>query len=443
MKKEIINLEVVNFHAAGIDIGSKSHYAAVGQNLNDVKEFGISHSEHLKLITFLKEHQIRTIAMESTGSYWQSLFLVLSDEGFEVLLIPGSQVKNFRKTDVKDARHIQQLHTLGLLKSCFLPDIFTLKIRELARHRKSLIQDSSRYVNRMQKCLRLMNLRLDIVINDITGVSGKAIISAILKGERNPNVLASLADARIKKPKEQIADALYGNFQPELLYELNDNWDLYNFVQQKIKKIDDEISQMLEKCTEHIPFDQNIQLAKKQLKGKNQPRFEIQKLSYKLFEVDLSAIVGVSTNTLLTFVSEIGTSLDKFENAKAFVSWLRLTPNNKITGGKVVSSKTPKGKNILASALRDAANVIGNQKQGHLTNFFKKIGLKKGRGAAITATARKLATILFNMITKKMEYKPELPKHIQEKITEKAIRKAKETMIKHGFIVVDSQGVIV
>ncbi len=139
MKKETINLEVVYFHAAGIDIGSKSHYVAVVQNLNDVNEFGISHSEQLKLITFLKEHQIRTIAIESTGSYWQSLFLVLSDEGFEVLLVPSSKVKKFIKTDVKDVRHIQQLHTLGLLKSYFLSDIFTLKIRELSRHRKSLI----------------------------------------------------------------------------------------------------------------------------------------------------------------------------------------------------------------------------------------------------------------------------------------------------------------
>jgi transposase len=442
MKKETIKLEVVNHNAAGIDIGSASHYVAVGQNLSDVKEFGISHSDHLKLIVFLKERQVRTIAMESTGSYWQSLFLVLSEEGFDLLLVPGSQVKSFRKTDVKDARHIQQLHALGLLNSCFLPDDFTIKVRELARHRKSLIEDSSRYINRMQKCLRLMNLRLDVVINDIVGVSGKAIIESILAGERDPKVLASLANGRVKKTKEQIADALHGNFKPELMYELRDNWDLYNFIQQKIQKTDDEISQMLESSTEHIPFDKNIQLAKKQLKGKNQPRFEIQKLSYKLFGVDLSAIAGVSVNTLLSFVSEVGTSLGKFENSKAFVSWLRLTPNNKVSGNKVISSKTPKGKSILARAFRDAANVIGNQKNGHLTNFFKKIGLRKGRGAAITATARKLATIMYNMVTKKIEYNPILPSHIQEKIKEKTIRKAKEIMAKHGFIVIDNQGVV-
>jgi hypothetical protein len=245
--KEKIEMEVKNPFAAGIDVGSKSHYVAVGQNADQVKEFGVYHSDHVAIVKYLRANNIKTVAMESTGSYWQSLYFVLAENEFDVLLVPGSQTKGFRKTDVKDARQLQQLHSLGILSSCFLPDAFTQRLRELSRHRKTLIQDSTRYVNRMQKNLRMMNLRLDVVISDIVGVSGMAIIKAILDGERDGAKLSMYANSRVKKSKEEIADALQGNFHKEILVELRDNYDLFCFIQNKIQRIDTEI---MELCNE-------------------------------------------------------------------------------------------------------------------------------------------------------------------------------------------------
>lgn len=439
--KDRIKMEIKNPNACGIDIGSRSHFVAVGQGKEDIREFGVSHTEHLKLIDFLKQNGVKTIAMESTGSYWQSLFLVLTQTGFDTLLVSGAQTKGFRKTDVKDARQLQQLHALGMLSSCFLPDEFTVKIRELCRHRKSLVRDCSKYTNRIQKCLRLMNLRLDVVISDVNGVTGSKIIGAILYGERDPVKLASLSDKRIQKTKEEIADALVGNFKDELLYELKDVHELYCKIQEKIKFLDVKIEEVLIEGTKHNEIPKDVALAKKQIKGKNQPKIKIQELSYKLYGTDLSAIPGIGPNTLLTIVTEIGSAVEKFRNSKAFVSWLRLAPNNKISGGKVLSSHTPKGANPLTIALRDAANVIGNQKSGELSHFFKRIGLKKGRCAAITATARKLGTIIFTMIKEKVPYEPSTPSYILEKIAEKKLKNFKHMAENYGFILIDNQGV--
>jgi transposase len=439
--KDKIEMQIKNPNACGIDIGSRSHFVAVGQSKEDVREFGVSHSEHLKLIDFLIQNEVKTVAMESTGSYWQSLFLVLTQAGFETLLVSGAQTKGFRKTDVKDARQLQQLHSLGMLSSCFLPDEFTGKIRELCRHRKSLIKDCSKYSNRIQKCLRLMNLRLDVVISDINGVTGSKIISAILDGERDPMQLASLSDKRIRKTKEEIADALVGNFKDELLYELRDVNEIYCKIQEKIKLLDGKTEEVLIASTKQIELPKEVSLAKKQLKGKNQPKIKIQELCYKLYGTDLSAIPGLGPNTLLSIVTELGTAVGKFRNSKSFVSWLRLAPNNKISGGKVLSSHTPKGANPLTIALRDASNVIGNQKSGELSHFFKRIGLKKGRSAAITATARKMATIIFKMIKDKVPYEPSIPSYILEKIAEKKLRNLKRMAMEHGFLLIDNQGV--
>jgi transposase len=442
MKKKI-EMKVVNPHAAGIDIGSRSHFVAVGQDLSQIKEFGISHSSHLEIIQYLKSHKINTLAMESTGSYWQGLYLVLVEEGFDVLLVPGAQIKSFRKTDIKDARHIQQLHTLGLLSSCFLPDQFTGILRELARHRKSLIQDSSRYINRIQKCLRLMNFRLDVVVSDVVGVSGRKIIYSILGGERDTHKLALLADRRVKKSTSEISDALHGNFVPHLLFEMRNCLEMYEMCLNQVQKVEEQISIELNRAPKQSIEGEQIKFVKKQLKGKNQPRIDMQSLSYRIYGVDLSAIPCVSSGTLLTLISELGSSIEKFNNSKGFTSWLRLAPNNKISGGKVLSSTTPKGKNPLSIALRDAANVVGLQKNtNHLTETFRRIGLKKGRCAAITAVARKLAVIIYNMIKKKVPFSPELPDHIKEKIEYRKKKYAINILKKYNITAIDNEGVI-
>ena len=429
-------MQIIHPHAAGIDIGSKSHFVSVGQLESEVKEFGVYSSDHIKMIEYLKQYNIETIAMESTGSYWQSLFLSLQQAGFEVLLVSGWQTKNVRaKTDVKDCQWIQKLHTLGMLQSCYLPSKFTATLRTLARHRQSLVEHSASITNKMQKAMRLMNIRLDVVLSDITGVSGIKIIEAILKGERNGNALSLLADKRVRKTKQEIADALQGQWNNELLYELSDCYDLYKIFQDKITKCDQEIEQILKTVNNTIPDQKRNELTKKQIKGKNQHKFNLPEYSYKILGVDLFAIQGVSMNTIMTFIAEIGNDIYKFKTAKQFTSWLRLAPNNKISGGKLISSRTPKGKNKFAIALRNAANTIDRLKEGVLTSFFKRIAYKKGRAAAVTATARKIAIIIWNMITKKQEYQPIKQEHYIEIIKGKRIAAIKKSMKKMGITI--------
>lgn len=434
MEIKFQKMDVVNPKSAGIDVGSRSHFVAVGQGIDQIKEFNVYQSGLNDLVQFLKENQIITVAMESTGSYWQSLFMILQKHGFEVLLVQGTQTKNLKaKTDVKDAQWIQKLHSLGLLRGSFLPSDMTLRIRILHRHRQSLIEQCSAQSNKMQKSMRLMNFRLDVVINDIMGTSGVRIIEAILNGVYNGQELAQLADTRVKKSKKEIADALQGNAHPEYLYELRDCYELYNFIKLKIENIDMEIDKVLREYTEDILVDEKVQLVKKQTKGKNQPKIDIQKYSNQLMGVDLFAIESINSSTVLCFLSEIGNDIYKFKSAKQFVSWLRLAPNNRVSGGKQISSRTPKGKNNFALSLRNAANTIERKKDGLLVSFFKRIAYKKGRAAAITATARKLAVIIWNMIIKKTSYIPVNSDEYKETILKSKIQYLKKTMKKYNI----------
>lgn len=417
-------MQVLNTNAAGIDVGSRSHFAAVGQEDNQIKEFNVYQSGLTELVVFLKTNQIKTIAMESTGSYWQSLFMLLQSEGFEVILVQGTQTKNLKaKTDVKDAQWIQKLHSLGLLRGSFLPCESTLQIRTLHRHGESLVEESVKYVNKMQKALRLMNFRLDVAISDIVGVSGIRIIKSILSGETSGEKLAENCDKRVKKSKEEIADALQGKINPELLHELSDCFDIYLFIQEKIKKNSLKINEVLQQQTQEIVLPENIEMVKKNRSRKKEIQLDVQSHCCKLFGVDLFAIECISEGTVASFLAEVGTDIYKFQTAKQFVSWLRLAPNNKISGGKILSSKTPKGKNKFALTLRNAANSIDRKKEGYLMLFFKRIAYKKGRGAAITATARKIAIIMWNMIVKRTHYSPvNTEEYIQEMKTKKILQ---------------------
>ncbi len=423
-------MSIVNPNAAGIDIGSKSHFVAVGPKDDQIKEFGIYSSDHKDIISYMHLHKIATIAMESTGSYWQTLFFELQKAGFEVSLVSGHQTKNLKaKTDVKDAQWIQKLHSLGLLSGCFLPDEQTNRLRIIHRHRKSLVEESAKMTNMMQKSLRLMNLRLDVVLSDITGKSGMLIINAILRGERDGKILSELTDRKVKKSKEEIADALQGHWSEEYLYELKDCFELYGILQEKIQNCDVQIENLLVEFTKDSKNDaKEVVLTKKQIKGKNQPKFNLTKLSYQYYGVDLFAIEGISVNTVLTLITEIGKGIYKFNTAKQFSSFLRLAPSNRISGGKVISSRTPKGANRLALALRNAANTIDRKKEGNLMHFFKRVAYKKGRAAAITATARKLAVIIWNMIVKQVEYNPIPDQDYKLLLKQRAIRSIRNRM---------------
>lgn len=412
MQKKSVKMEVVNPNAAGIDIGSRSHFVAVGQAADDVREFGVYNEDLKAIATWLKENQIETVAMESTGTYWQSLFAALQAEGFKVILCNGKFTKNIKgkKSDVQDCQWIQKLHTLGLLSGSFLPDEATEQLRTYCRHRSNLLEQAADTTRKMQKYLRLLNFRLDVVVNDICGLTGQKIIDAICKGEKSPEKLAALRNGNCKKSEEEIAKALQTNGRNDYLFTLKHEYQMYLSLQSKITECDVEIETMLNQQINNDESKKQHHIDKKAHKriNKNTPKnIDINLLAYQYFEgVDLLAIEGVSYSTVLTLMSEVGSGIHKFETAKQFASWLRLSPNNKISGGKVLSNKIPKGSNRLKIALRNAANAIGNLKDTALSNFFARISHRKGRVSAISATARKLAVIIWNMVVKGLPYIP-------------------------------------
>jgi transposase len=359
------------------------------------------------------------------------LFSALQLAGFEVLLVNGNQTKNLKgkKTDMMDCMWIQQLHSAGLLSGSFLPGAYVEQLRTYYNHRQYLIEQSSKYINKMQKSLRLMNLRLDVVLNDIMGRSGRAIVEAIITGQRDARVLTSLAHARVKKTKEEIAKSLQGEWRQDLLFELKECLYLYDIYQGRLLECDKQFNELLH-SKPGTDYAITVPSLSKQ-RSKHSPGFDVQKLAYAHFGVDLFEIPAVSYNTVLCLLSNMSRQdLQKFPTGKNFVSWLRIAPNNKKTGGKVISSRTPKGKNKIALALRQVANCIGNMKNHPLLAFFKRIAYKKGRAAAITATARKLALIIFNMITRHQPYQPADTQAILQKIKHQQLRNIKQRLSK-------------
>ena len=299
MGKQELAFRIIHPHAAGIDVGSRSHMVAVDQVKENVREFGVYTKDHEELITHLYACGVETIAMESTGSYWQTLFNALQMAGFEVLLVPGQQTKNVkgRKTDVLDCIWIQKLHSLGLLSgSLLLSDTFQ-QLRTYYYHRQHLVEQSARYSSKMQKCLRLMNIRLDVVLSDITGTSGMAIIEAILSGARDPEYLASLVGARMKRSRQEIAAALHGWWREELLFELAACLDFYRLYESKIKECDQVIEQFLNKYapeTEVSAEEQQQLKVNRKKRNKHTPGFNLPQLAFRYFQTDLFAITGMS-----------------------------------------------------------------------------------------------------------------------------------------------------
>jgi hypothetical protein len=297
---------------------------------------------------------------------------------------------------------------LGLLSGSFLLSNALQELRTYYYHRQHLIEQLATYTHKMQKALRLMNLRLDVAIRDITSKSGLAIIEAILGGQRDPHELASLVDIRMKRSKEEIAQSLQGSWRQEHLFELKATLSFYRHYQQALFDCDQVIEQALRRSVpvESAPQpDPKTPSTAKKRSSKNAPSFAISGLAYQYFQTDLFAISGISHSTVLCLLTTLGKDIHKFATAKSFASWLRLVPNNKISGGRIISHRTPLGKSYIATALRQAANSIGNQANHELSPFFKRIAYKKGRVAAITATARKLAVIIWNMLTKEEPYK--------------------------------------
>ena len=413
MTKKKMELDIINPNCAGIDIGSKSHFVAVGQALEDVKEFGVYADDLTAVCLHLKEYGITSVAMESTGNYWQNLYVELERHGMEVTLCNGKFTKHAKgkKTDVKDCRWIQKLHALGLLTGSFLPDETTEQLRTYCRQRTNWIDLAAEASHKMQKYLKLLNFRLDVVVKDICGLTGLAIIADICKGNLDPEKLSEHRHGNCRKSQEEIAKALKGNNRTDFLFGLKQEYESYLFFQKKIDACDVQINSFLKTQINTHPDKKKLQTNDKIHKRVNKNSIkgiDLNQASYQYFNgVDLMKIEGLSHSTILTIMSEVGPDgFTKFPSGKQFTSWLRLAPNNKISGGKILSNKIPKGSNRLKIALRHAANAIGNLKDTHLSDFFRRVAYRKGRATAVSATARKLAVILWNMITKAIQYDP-------------------------------------
>lgn len=431
-----VAMPLVNPNAAGIDIGDSLHVVAVpaGRDEVNVKRFGAFTADLESIVVWLKHCEIETVAMESTGIYWKNLYAMLVHHGFEVYLVNAKHTRNItgRKDDENDAQWIQKLHSCGLLKTCFLPDEHTDMLRTLVRHRRSLTHDSTRYIHRMQKALESMNIKIHTVINDVTGKTGIAILKAIIGGERNPTSFLSLVDPRIKATKESILASLKGNWRAEHLFLLKQCYNLYQSIQTQIEICEKEIEMMLKTMLGNYSGEQISEGSTKK-KSKNQPLFNTREYLKKIHQVDVIDIYGISEISALEILSETGTDLSKWPTDKKFVSWLNLCPNNKISGGKVISSLLMKKKpNAASQAFRMAANSQLKSKNW-LGDYFRRMKSKGGQKHAIVATARKIALIYYKMVRFKEQFTPldrseYYEKYRQAKIErlEKALRQLRQ-----------------
>ncbi len=351
---------------------------------------------------WLKACHIETVAMESTGVYWIPLFQILEARGFQVFLVNAHHVKNVpgRKSDVSDCQWLQYLHSVGLLRASFRPEQAVCTVRSILRHRDGLVQMASSHVQHMQKALDQMNLQLHHVISDITGLTGITILEAILAGERNPHQLAKLRHRRVKATEETIAKSLVGDYRREHLFTLRQSLAAFRQYQDWIADCDREIAQYLEQFESKLdppPGPTSPSEDGSQPKT-SEPRFDLQTHLHRIFGVDLTQVPGVHVLTTQTLLAELGPDLSRFEDGSALASWLGLCPDNRISGGKVLSVKTRKVKNRAATALRMAAHSL-HHSQSFLGHFYRRMRAKLGAPKAITATAHKLARIIYHMVT--------------------------------------------
>jgi len=401
-------LHCLNRNAAGADIGATEIYIAVpvDRDPQPVRHFSTFTEGLHAAADWLKACNIETVAMESTGVYWIPLFQILEARGFTVFLVNAHHVKNVpgRKSDVSDCQWLQYLHSVGLLNGSFRPEQAVCTVRSILRHRNDLVQMASSHVQHMQKALNQMNLQLHHVISDITGLTGLAIIEAILAGERNPRTLAALRDRRIKASEDTVAKSLVGDYRREHLFTLGQSLEAFRHYQHLITACDTEIEQYLEAFESKVdPPEGSTRVSPEEEPKGRKPSFDLKSHLYRIFGVDLTKVPGINVLTSQILLAEIGPDFSRFANGPAFTSWLGLCPDNRVSGGKVLSVKTRKVKNRAATALRMAAQSL-HHSQSSLGHFYRRMRAKLGAPKAITATAHKLARIIYHMLTTRQAY---------------------------------------
>jgi transposase len=418
-------LEVVHQDVAGIDVGNESHYVAVapGRDAEPVKEFGSWTADLTRMAEWLKSCGIRHVVMQSTGVYWIAVYDVLEKAGFQVCLANARDTKNLpgRKTDVQESQWLLKLHTYGLLRNSFRPPEEIRLLRTTWRLRDRHVREAAREIQHMQKALTTMNVQLANVISDLSGVTGLAIVRAILKGERDPHRLAQLRNYRIQASEEEIARSLEGAWQEDVLFELQQAVEAYEFCQKQIGECDVRLQKYLAALPDRAiaspdgaggptdpnqgnPNQGNPNQSSKQKKSKgrksqrNHPPLDLEAEFTRICGVNLKSIDGVDVMTIGTFLSELGTDMTRWRTEDHLVSWLKLAPCRPISGGRVIKQQRIKTKNRVTDALRMAASSLIHS-HSYLGARFRHLRSRLGPGKAIKAMAAQLARLIYRMLT--------------------------------------------
>lgn len=438
------HLEHINTMAAGIDIGSKSHFVAVpeGCDADNVREFKSFTTDLHALCAWLKKCGITTVAMESTGVFWIPLYELLESQGFDVKLVDARHVKNVsgRKTDVLDCQWLQQLHTYGLLNGAFRPHEQVCALRSYSRQRSMLVMQASCHIQHMQKALSQMNVQLHNVISDITGGTGMRIIRAIAEGERCPRILSGYRDPRCKSPVDVIEKSLTGYYREEHVFALKQALELYEIYQGKIAACDNEIEKQLSvfdtrKAVEESELNERAVKKKEKGRSKNAPLFNLKSHLIRIAGVDLTAIPGIEATSALKIISEIGLDLSRWKSSKQFASWLGLCPGNKVSGGKRLGGKSKRTANHAASTLRMAASTL-HRSNSALGAFFRRLKSRLGAPKATTATAHKMGVIIYEMMKRGTEYTETGQDYYEKQYRERMIKNLGLRAKTLGFVLV-------
>jgi transposase len=402
------SMPVVHPNAAGVDIGSQFHVVAVSPDRTDepVKTFKSFTGDLHAMANWLKFCRIETIAMESTGVYWIPAFEILESYGFEVFLVNAREAKNVpgRKTDINDAQWLQRLHQFGLLRASFHPSCNIAELRAYLRQRERLLDYKASHIQHMQKAMMQMNVQLHHVVSDITGRTGMDIIRAIVGGQHEPKELVKFRNIRCQNPDEVMIDALTGNYKPEHLFTLKQSLELVDFYAEQLKACDQVIESKLKQLKEMAELPQKPLLKRKKTGYcANAPEFDVRAALFNFIGIDLTEIHGIGPSLALKLVAECGTDMSRWPTSKHFTSWLCLAPGNKISGGKILSSRTRRSSSRAAAHLRLAATTIGKSDTA-LGAFYRRLAARTGKAKAVTATARKIATLFYNALRYGMEY---------------------------------------
>jgi transposase len=396
-----------------------------------VREFESFTEDLTRLADWLAECGIDTVVMESTGVYWIALYELLEARGFTVYLVNARHVKNVsgKKSDVLDCQWLQQLMSFGLLAGAFRPAGEVCAVRAVVRQRDTLIDAQAQQIQRMQKALTQMNVQLANVISDIAGKTGQDIVRAIVAGERDPYQLARLRNYRVRASEDDIAKSLMGNWREEHLFCLAQSLKLFDTHQMLIEEADVKIEALLSRMQRHTG-----ELTPNKNKGrtKNAPRFDARSALYGWAGVDLTRIGGIDVSTALKILAELGTDLSKFKTAKHFASWLGLCPGTRITGGKRISGNTKRIANRVAQALKLAAHGL-HRSQCALGAYYRRMAARLGAGKAVTATAHKLARLVYAILTKGEEFVQRSQDHYEDQVRARTIRYLQKKAASLGF----------